>query len=65
MSWEVIPASHRKLQLHLLPQKKIKDWIIKNVPQVQYLRYKSQSIRPSLNSAFRYFKQGEAGNSIV
>jgi len=37
MSWEVIPASHRKLQLHLLPQQKIKDWIIKNVPQVQYL----------------------------
>jgi len=61
MSWEVIPASHRKLQLHLLPQQKIKDWIIKNVPQVQYLRYKS----PSLSSAFRYFKQGEAGNTIV
>ena len=38
MSWDTVPASHTKLQLEILPQQKIRDWILKNVPQVQYLR---------------------------
>jgi len=37
MSWDTVPASHTKLQLEILPQQKIRDWILKNVPQVQYL----------------------------
>jgi len=37
MAWEVIPASHRRLKLHLVPQEKIKTWIIQNLPQVEYL----------------------------
>ena len=38
MSWDTVPASHTKLQLEMLPEQKIRDWILKNVPQVQYLR---------------------------
>ncbi|KAL9962394.1 hypothetical protein ACROYT_G031494 [Oculina patagonica] len=37
MAWEVVPASHTRLDLHLLSQDKIKTWIIGNLPQVQYL----------------------------
>ncbi|KAM7425004.1 hypothetical protein ABFA07_023508 [Porites harrisoni] len=37
MSWEVVPPSHRKLQLHLLSPERIREWIIENLPKVQYL----------------------------
>ena len=39
MSWEVVPPSHRKLQLHLLSPERIREWIIENLPKVQYLRW--------------------------
>ncbi|XP_068705639.1 U11/U12 small nuclear ribonucleoprotein 48 kDa protein-like [Montipora foliosa] len=37
MSWDIIPSSHQNLQLSVLPQEKIKQWIMGNLPQVQYL----------------------------
>ena len=41
MAWNAVPASHQTLELSLLPQQKIRRWIIENLPQVQYLRYSS------------------------